>query len=63
MSPAELAYASIGELAPAIHRGDISPVELTEIALERIARLNPVLNAFITIDAEGARAAAKWSEA
>ena len=62
MTRDELAYASIGTLAPAIRQGEISPVELTDIALERIERLNPAINAFITVDAENARAAAKVAE-
>jgi aspartyl-tRNA(Asn)/glutamyl-tRNA(Gln) amidotransferase subunit A len=62
MTRDDLAYASIGTLAPAIRQGEISPVELTEVALERIARFNPTVNAFITVDADQARAAAKVAE-
>jgi aspartyl-tRNA(Asn)/glutamyl-tRNA(Gln) amidotransferase subunit A len=38
------------------------PVLATELRLERIARLNPLLHAFISIDAEGARQAARDAE-
>ena len=37
---------------------EISSVELTEASLRRIAELDPQLNAFITLDADGALAAA-----
>ena len=40
----------------------ISPVELTTVCLERIRRLNPKLNAFITITAERALSQAKALE-
>jgi len=42
MSHAEdLAYATIAEIAPRIRRGDVSPVELTQACLDRIAALEP----------------------
>ncbi|TAK47108.1 MAG: Asp-tRNA(Asn)/Glu-tRNA(Gln) amidotransferase subunit GatA [Betaproteobacteria bacterium] len=44
--------STLSELAGALARGSISSVELTRLCLERIARLNGVLNAFITVDAE-----------
>ena len=37
----------------------VSPLELTEACLKRIEKYNPSLNAFITITADEARAAAK----
>jgi aspartyl-tRNA(Asn)/glutamyl-tRNA(Gln) amidotransferase subunit A len=40
----------------------VSPVELTEACLERIAALEPRLNAFITVTAELARAQARDAE-
>ncbi len=43
--------------------GAVSPVALLDMYLERIARLQPVLNAFAHLDAEGARQAAKASAA
>ncbi|MBO0849307.1 MAG: amidase, partial [Pseudonocardia sp.] len=38
--------------------GRLSPVDLVEHALSEVARLDPVLNAFVTVDADGARTAA-----
>jgi aspartyl-tRNA(Asn)/glutamyl-tRNA(Gln) amidotransferase subunit A len=57
-----LPFASIGEVARLYRGGKLSPVELTEFMLERIARLNPELNAFITVTADHARARAKKAE-
>src|SRR6195256_846579 len=45
---------SIGELASSLSAGQISSVELTQHFLDRIARLNPALNALITLTAERA---------
>jgi aspartyl-tRNA(Asn)/glutamyl-tRNA(Gln) amidotransferase subunit A len=41
----------------------LSPVELTQACLARIERLNPSLNAFITVSAESAMASARTGEA
>ena len=57
-----LAFASALELAERVRAHDVSPVELTELYLERIERLDPQLNAFVTVDAEGALAAARAAE-
>lgn len=46
------------ELASAIARKEVSAVEATEDALDRISRLNPRLNAFVHLDTEGALEAA-----
>jgi len=59
----ELAFASAAQLAELIAKKGISPVELVEAALDRIARSQPTLNAFITVCAEEARAAAWEAEA
>jgi len=59
----ELAFTPALELAARVRRGEISPVELTELFLERIDRLDPKLNAFVTVDADGALAAARAAEA
>ena len=50
---------TIKDLSKLISTREISPVDLIEATLERIARLNPVLNAFITILEDSARQDAK----
>jgi len=53
---------TIAGLAPRLRRKDISPVELTRDCLDRIEKLNPELNAFITVTAESALAEAQAAE-
>jgi aspartyl-tRNA(Asn)/glutamyl-tRNA(Gln) amidotransferase subunit A len=53
---------SIVEAAEQIRRQKISPVELLGECLEAIDRLNPTLNAFITVTADSALAEAKRTE-
>lgn len=55
-------WLSIAEAAAAIRARKISPVELTRHCLTRIEKLNPNLNAFITVTAEQALADAKALE-
>ena len=50
---------TIKDLSKLISTREISPVDLIEATLERIARLNPVLNAFITVLEDSARQDAK----
>ena len=57
-----LAFATIEELAALLAKRKISPVELTELFLRRIERQNPALNAFLTVTAEHALAAARRAE-
>ncbi|MYA59029.1 MAG: amidase, partial [Chloroflexi bacterium] len=45
----DLAFASIHDLAPKIKDGAVSPVELTKIALDRIASLDSKLNSFLDV--------------
>ena len=54
---------NISELAPLIERRELSPVELAREALDSIERLQPKLNAFITITAEHALQQAREAEA
>lgn len=58
----ELAAMSIDELAPLLRERKISPVEVTEAVLERAEALSGKINAYIRIDAETARKAAKDAE-
>ena len=53
---------TIANMAPLIRKGQLSPVELTEALLERIARLQPSLNAFITVTSDLARKQARRAE-
>ena len=51
---ADLLFRPAGELATLVHTGQVSSTELVTAALERIEQLQPSLNAFVHIDAEGA---------
>src|SRR6266513_6229643 len=59
----DVAYRSAAELTALIARRAVSPLEVVDAVLERIERAQPVLNAFITVCAEEARAAAHEAEA
>ncbi len=54
---------TLAELAAALAARKISSVELTQAVLARIDAAQPTLNAFVTIDAEGALAQAKAADA
>ncbi len=54
---------TLTDAAEQIRTRRLSPVELTQQCLSRIGRLNPVLNAFITITAEQALEQARQAEA
>ena len=54
---------TLGEVAGRIARREVSPVEVTEEVLARIARFEPQLNAFITVMGESALDAARVAEA
>ena len=60
MTP-QLPYTTITQARAALDSGQISPLELTQICLARIEALNPKLNAFLTITAESALAAARMA--
>jgi len=55
--------ASLTELAAALAARKISSVELTELCLERIGRLDKTLNAFITVDPERSLEQARAADA
>jgi aspartyl-tRNA(Asn)/glutamyl-tRNA(Gln) amidotransferase subunit A len=55
--------ASLKEMAAALAAKQISSVELTTLYLDRIARLNPELNAYITVAPERSLAAARAADA
>src|SRR6185437_11622039 len=50
-------------LAEKIRNKLISPVEVVEAHLARIERLNPILNAFVQVESDAARRAAREAEA
>ena len=57
-----LPFVSLLEVSSRLRRRELSPVALTELCLERIAQLNPRLNAFITVLAHEALDAAIQAE-
>jgi aspartyl-tRNA(Asn)/glutamyl-tRNA(Gln) amidotransferase subunit A len=61
-SSLDILNLTIKDLARLISNGEVSPVELVEAALERTARLNPMLNAFITVLEDSARRDARNAE-
>ena len=56
-------FASATELARLVRTRQVSAVELVDAHLARIEALNPALNAYVGLDADGARAAARTLEA
>src|SRR5262249_50761000 len=61
--PDDLTSLSLTEASAMVRTRRVSPVELTDACLSRIDRLNPALNAFITVTGDRARADAKAAEA
>lgn len=62
MNDRELCYCKLSEIACLLFQREISPVDLLDIVLARIERMNPLLNAFISITPESAYAAARQAE-
>lgn len=63
MDAADLCYTSALDLGRMIRAGEISPVEIATAVLERLDRLNPTLNAFLTPTPDLAMDGARASEA
>src|SRR5262245_14377505 len=61
-SSTDIAMLNLSEASQHIQKRSLSPVELTSACLDRIERLNPQLNAFITVTAESALKEAKRAE-
>ena len=61
--PIDLAEATAAEIAQAVRGGETTALAVTEAALARIARLDPLLGAFTDVTAERARAQARAIDA
>ena len=59
----ELHFLTIGEASRLIEAGKLSPLEYVDALLTRIESLNPILDAFLLVTGDQARAAAKEAEA
>ena len=60
--PSELHYLTIGEAAPLIASGELSPVELTRAYLARIETIDGQLDSYVTITSELALSQARQAE-
>jgi len=60
---ADLTQCTATQLLGLYRSGEASPVEATQAVLQRISRLNPLLNAFCLVDEAAAMASAHQSEA
>ena len=60
--PDALCGLGVAELGRRYRAGELSPVDVTRATLDRIERLNPILNAYITVLADSALAAARAAE-
>jgi len=58
-----LTFLAAVSMAEQIRKRKISPIELVDAHLKQIEKLNPTLNAFVHVDAERARRAARAAEA
>jgi Asp-tRNA(Asn)/Glu-tRNA(Gln) amidotransferase A subunit family amidase len=58
----KIIFGTIAEIAAGIREKRVSPVEVVDAHLERAAALQPKLNAFVHLDAEGARTQARAAE-
>ncbi len=62
MKAAELCFWSASEMAAAVKKKKLSPVEIVDALLARIEKVNPKVNAYCTVVPEMAREAAKKAE-
>ena len=59
----KIIFGTIAEIAARIRAKKFSPVEVVDAHLEQVAALQPKLNAFVHLDADGARKQARTAEA
>jgi amidase len=62
MNPTDLAFAGAVRQTELMRVGEVSSLELVEVYLERIARLDPVLNAYRVVFADRALAEARQAD-
>jgi Asp-tRNA(Asn)/Glu-tRNA(Gln) amidotransferase A subunit family amidase len=62
MASEELCWLSATDLAALVRRRKVSPVEVVDAVLARIGRLNPQINAYVTVTDDEARRAARAAE-
>ena len=62
-APADVARLTAAETAAAIAAGELSAVEATQAALDRIAKVDDTVHAFLHVDADGALATAAGIDA
>src|SRR5580765_2297538 len=62
MADTRLAWLPATELAALIQKKKVSPVEVVDAVLDRIEKINPRLNAFVTLTDDAARREAKAAE-
>src|SRR5216683_4940313 len=58
----DLCWLSATELAALIRTKKVSPVEVVDAVLARIEKINPQINAYVTLTADAARREAKTAE-
>ncbi|HSF57372.1 MAG TPA: amidase, partial [Candidatus Binatia bacterium] len=62
MKPIDIEAMTISDISRQLRGKKLSPVELTDLFLQRIKKFNPALNAYVTVTEERARADAKGAE-
>ena len=62
MDATEICFTPATQLSRLIRAKDVSPVEIADAVLARIERVNPLINAYLTVTADLAREQAKAAE-
>lgn len=62
MKDEEICYMSACDIVDSIKKGDLASQEITEIIIERIEKINPILNAYCTTTFDLAREMAKKAD-